>query len=120
MLTERHAHFCFAGNRPPEKPKFQRDQSAARAFDGTVVARHTAADGSAEYVHLVFGSDAYSQGQGANIVDAEFLFLKGRLSISLRVASIMQMSRPAALFNRDTMLHTISTFLCPQVTTLLT
>ena len=67
---------CPAGNRPPEKPKFQRDQSAI-AFDGTVAARHIAADGSAEYVHLVFGSNAYSEGQKANIVDAEFLFLTG-------------------------------------------
>ena len=72
---------CPAGNRPPEKPKFQRDQSAAIAFDGTVAARHIAADGSAEYVHLVFGSNAYSEGQGANIVDAEFLFLTGIYSL---------------------------------------
>lgn len=71
---------CPAGNRPPEKPKFQRDQSAAKAFDGKVAARHTAADGSAEYLHLVFGSNAYSEGQGANIVDAEFLFLTGKYS----------------------------------------
>ncbi len=63
-----------AGNRPPEKPKFQRDQSAALAFNGTVAERHTAADGSAEYLHLVFGT---VEGRGANIVDAEFLFLKG-------------------------------------------
>ena len=76
---------CFApfvGNRPPEKPKFQRDQSAAIAFDGTVVARHAAADGSAEYVHLVFGSNAYTEGQGSNVVDAEFLFLKGRFRVA--------------------------------------
>lgn len=78
---------CFAGNRPPEKPKFQRDQSAAIAFDGTVAARHTAADGSAEYVHLVFGSNAYSEGQGANIVDAEFLFLTGRYITLLCILS---------------------------------
>lgn len=68
---------CLAGNRPPEKPKFQRDQSAAIAFDGTVAARHVAADGSAEYVHLVFGSNAFQEGQKANIMDAEFLFLTG-------------------------------------------
>lgn len=66
-----------AGNTPPEKPKFQRDQSAAIAFNGTVAERHTAADGSAEYVHLVFGGDEYLGGQGGNVVDAEFLFLKG-------------------------------------------
>ena len=66
-----------AGSMPPEKPKFQRDQSAAVAFNGTVAERHTAADGSAEYVHLVFGSNEYLEGQGGNVVDAEFLFLKG-------------------------------------------
>ena len=67
----------LAGNRPPEKPKFQRDQSAALAFNGTVAERHTAADGSAEYLHLVFGTNEFVEGRGANIVDAEFLFLKG-------------------------------------------
>ena len=67
----------LAGNRPPEKPKFQRDQSAALAFNGTVAERHTAADGSAEYLHLIFGTNEFVEGRGANIVDAEFLFLKG-------------------------------------------
>lgn len=78
---------AVTGNRPPEKPKFQRDQSTAKAFDGTVVARHAAADDSAEYVHLVFGSNAYNQGQGANIVDAEFLFLKGDNIVDLRAST---------------------------------
>ena len=67
----------LAGNRPPEKPKFQRDQSAALAFNGTVAERHTAADGSAEYLHLIFGTNEFVEGRGANVVDAEFLFLKG-------------------------------------------
>ena len=66
-----------AGNRPPEQPKFRRDQSAALAFNGTVAERHTAADGSAEYLHLVFGTNDFVEGRGVNIVDAEFLFLKG-------------------------------------------
>ena len=79
---------CPSGNRPPEKPKFQRDQSAAIAFDGTVAARHIAADASAEYVHLVFGSNAYSDGQGANVVDAEFLFLTGIYTIGVRCQAL--------------------------------
>lgn len=78
---------ALTGNRPPEKPKFQRDQSPAIAFKGTVVERHTAADGSAEYLHLVFGTGEYNEGQGLNVVDAEFLFLKDDNIVDLRASS---------------------------------
>ncbi len=81
------------GNRPPEKPKFQRDQSAAVSFDGQVAERHTAADGSAEYIHLVFGCDDYIEGQGVNVVDAEFLFLKGETPETHTIAAEISSDR---------------------------
>lgn len=80
---------ALTGNRPPEKPKFQRDQSAALAFNGTVAERHTAADGSAEYLHLIFGTNEFVEGRGANVVDAEFLFLKDDNIVDLRASSRM-------------------------------
>lgn len=84
-----------------------------------MVARHAAADDSAEYVHLVFGSNAYNQGQGANIVDAEFLFLKGMFLFPER-AVIDALGQAWSLLRVRYMSHTIDLFLCPQVTTLLT
>ena len=44
-------------------------------FNGTVIDRHTTAD--EEYVHVLFGARDYGEGQNRNVVDAEFLFLKG-------------------------------------------
>lgn len=54
-----------------------------QAFDGILADRHTLADGSAEYLHLIFGAprrDNPSDGlRPANVIDAEFLFLAGKL-----------------------------------------
>lgn len=70
----------IAGNRPPEKPKFQQE-TAMQAFDGFVADRHRTADGSAEYVHIVFGGQqaqtTRSDSKASNVIDAEFLFLTG-------------------------------------------
>lgn len=55
-----------------------------QAFVGVLAERHKTADGSAEYVHIIFGGqqvdDARSDLKAANIVDAEFLFLTGTTS----------------------------------------
>lgn len=70
----------LTGNRPPERPKFQQE-TAMQAFDGVLAERHKTKDGSAEYVHIIFGSpqadSARSDIKAAGVIDAEFLFLTG-------------------------------------------
>lgn len=110
-----------AGNRPPERPKFQQEM-ATQAFDGVLADRHRTADGSAEYVHIVFGAQQMQNekidSKAVNVIDAEFLFLTGTwhmhcaACIQNTTAAIASVSAVPWLGATHQSLHGVLVFCC--------